>query len=140
MLRRTLSMIRPGDPVEAIMHSPVATVAEDASLREVVESLAGNGIGALAVVRHDRVLGIVSERDVVGHLATGADLEAATAADLMSTELLTVHPQEPIVRAAQRVSAAEVRHLPVLDHSGRLQGFLSVRDLLVVLLSAVAER
>jgi CBS domain-containing protein len=58
----------------------------------------------------------------------------------MSTELLTVHPDEPIVRAAQRVSAAEVRHLPVLDQSGRLQGFLSVRDLLVVLLSAVAER
>lgn len=138
MMRQNLTLTGPSDPVGSIMHSPVATVTEDAALHEVVEALAANGIGALAVVRHDHVLGIVSERDVITQLAAGVDPETSTAADLMSTDLLTVHPEEPIIQAAQRVSAAEVRHLPVLDGNGQLLGFLSMRDLLVVLLSAVA--
>lgn len=131
-----LALVRPDAPVAAIMRSPVATVSEQATLPEVADVLVDNEIGIVAVVRHDHVLGVVSERDLVAHLAAGRWPDETTAADIMTTDLLSVRPDEPIIAAAQRANAAQVRHLPVLE-DGALRGVLSIRDLLAVLVSSV---
>lgn len=136
MSSQLLTLARPDSPVETIMRAPVATVETATSLQEIAEVLAANEIGAVAVTRHESVIGLVSERDLVAAMARGVAWDTTTAADVMSTELLTIGPKETIATAAERANAALVRHLPVLADR-TIVGFVSVRDLLAVLTSAV---
>lgn len=138
MSNANLAVIRSDSPIEAVMRAPIASVTEDSSLAEIAEILAGNEIGAVAVTRHGAVIGVVSERDLVAQIALRVDPDLTTAADVMSTELLTVHTGETIVESAQRANAALVRHLPVVDDRGDTVGFVSVRDLMTVLIAAAS--
>ncbi len=126
------------DAISRIMVWPVATVPGEASLRQVAESLAADGIGALGVVEGGHLVGVVSERDVVTHLAQGANPEHVTVAEVMTTELVTARPDEPILDAARRMLDAEVRHLPVID-GGDIAGFVSMRDVFEVLVEVAAH-
>jgi CBS domain-containing protein len=117
---------------------PVATVSSEASLSEVAEALAADEVGALCVLENDGLAGIVSERDVVTHLAAGADPAHLTAGDVMSTDLVTVGPDESVLDAARRMQDSQVRHLPVLD-GGLVAGIVSIRDLFSVLVESTDE-
>jgi CBS domain-containing protein len=130
--------MHPTDVVARIMVWPVATVPGEASLREVAESLAADGIGAVGVVENGHLAGVVSERDLVSHLAQGANPEHVTAAEMMTTDLVTAHQDDPILDTARRMVEAEVRHLPVVDEE-KIAGFVSMRDIFAVLLDVASH-
>jgi CBS domain-containing protein len=130
--------MHPTDVVARIMVWPVATVPGEASLREVAESLAADGIGAVGVVEKGHLAGVVSERDVVNHLAQGANPEHVTAAEMMTTDLVTAHQDDPILDTARRMLEAEIRHLPVVDEE-KIAGFVSMRDIFAVLLDVASH-
>ena len=130
--------MHPTDVIARIMVWPVATVPGEASLLEVAESLAADGIGAIGVVEHGHLVGVVSERDVVNHLAQGANPEHVTAAEVMATDLVTAHQDDQILDAARRMLEAEIRHLPVIDE-GKIAGFVSMRDLFEVLIDVASH-
>lgn len=130
--------MHPTDVVARIMVWPVATVPGEASLLEVAESLAADGIGAIGVVENGHLAGVVSERDIVSHLAQGANPEHMTAADVMTTDLVTAHQNDQILDAARRMLEAEIRHLPVLDE-GKIAGFVSMRDIFEVLVDVASH-
>ena len=126
----------PHGPVSAIMSWPVATIDHDASLAEAAEALAGDDIGVLLVLRDGDPAGIVSERDVVAHVAAGTDLTHLRVGEVMAVDLVTVQAEESCLAAAQSMVEADVRHLPVLR--GRLiAGMVSIRDLVPVLLAGI---
>jgi CBS domain-containing protein len=100
--------------------------------------LAADGIGALGVVENGHLVGVVSERDVVHHLAQGANPDHVTAADVMTTDLVTARPDDRILDTARRMVEAQVRHLPVL-RGDEVAGFVSMRDLFEVLLDVAAH-
>ncbi len=127
----------PTDTVSRVMVWPVATVHAEATLREVAESLSADDIGALAVLEHGVLAGVVSERDVVEHLAQGANPDHLTAGEMMTTDLVTAGPDDTVLEAAQRMLDAEIRHLPVLDE-GVIAGFVSIRDVADVLARAAS--
>jgi CBS domain-containing protein len=130
--------LHPTDPVARVMVWPVAVVPGEASLREIAESLSADGIGAIGVVVNGRLAGVVSERDVVDHLAQGANPERVTAADVMTTDLVVAHPDDQILDVARRMVQARVRHLPVIDED-KIAGFVSMRDLFEVLLDVASH-
>jgi len=130
--------MHPTDTVARVMVWPVATVPGEASLLEVAEALAADAIGAVGIVENGHLAGVVSERDVVQHLAQGANPERVTAADVMTTDLVTAHPDDQILDAARRMAEAEIRHLPVID-DGRIAGFVSMRDLFGVLIEVASH-
>lgn len=138
MHTRTVRPVTPASEIRKVMQWPVATVDGGASLDEVAEALAADEIGALCVTEDGRLAGIVSERDLVLHLAAGADPTHLTAADVMSNELVVASPGEPVLEAARRMDEARVRHLPVLDE-GRIAGIVSMRDLFTVLVDDVHD-
>ncbi len=138
MYGRTVHVVRPTDSVRAVMMWPVATVETVATLSEVAEALAADEVGALCVVENDALAGIVSERDVVTHLAAGADPAHLTAGEVMSGDLLTVAPEATLLEAARTMREAQVRHLPVLSH-GLIAGMVSMRDLFGALVDASAD-
>ena len=138
MYGRTVHLVRPTDSVRTVMMWPVATVECVATLSEVAEALAADEIGALCVVENDAVAGIVSERDVVTHLAAGGDPAHLTAGEVMSGDLLTIGPDATLLEAARMMQDGQVRHLPVLDE-GLIAGMLSMRDLFGVLVDASSQ-
>jgi CBS domain-containing protein len=129
---------RPDRPVSTIMSWPVATIDHEATLADAAESLAADDIGALLVLRDHQLVGIVSERDVVQHVATGTDLTHLQVGEVMSGELVTTSPDSTIVSAARLMTDADVRHLPVLQQ-GLIAGLLSMRDVVLVLADAVDD-
>lgn len=130
--------MHPTDVISRIMVWPVAVVPGEASLLEVAEALTADGIGAIGVVENGHLAGVVSERDLVNHLAQGANPDHVTAADVMSTDLVTARPDDLILDTARRMVEAQVRHLPVIDED-RIAGFVSMRDLFEVLLDVASH-
>jgi CBS domain-containing protein len=132
--KRTLT-VHPTDVVERAMVWPVATLDAYGTLREAAESLAADGIGALVVLDHGRLAGVLSERDVVNHLAQGGNPDHLTVGEVMTTDLITAQVDETILEVAQRMVDAEIRHLPVTRHD-EIAGVVSIRDLFEILLRA----
>ncbi|MBB5159200.1 CBS domain-containing protein [Saccharopolyspora phatthalungensis] len=88
-------------------------------------------VGALAVLDNDRVIGIISERDVVRAIAEQADPREAKATSFASHKLETASFGEDTRDAARRMLDAGIRHLPV-KQGHNVVGVISMRDLLAV--------
>jgi len=126
---------RPDSPVSTTMSWPVATIDHEATLEEAAEGLAADNVGVLLVLRDGALAGIVSERDIVVHVAAGSDLSHVRVGEAMAGELVTSPPDATIAAAARAMVDADVRHLPVLD-GNLIAGVVSMRDLVPVLAHA----
>lgn len=120
------------------MSRPVAMVSLGDSLAHVVEELAANVIGAVMVTTETRCVGIITERDLVEHVANGANLENLTAEEVLSSDLVTATPDQSVTEAARQMVEAGIRHLPISD-SDDVIGLISARDVLVVLTGAATN-
>ena len=107
----------------------VVSVDPTLSIAEVTRVLSENRIGAVLVMdAAQQLLGIVSERDVVRSLASnGSRTLEMTAGQLMTRAVKTVTPETTEVAAMTMMTAARVRHLPVVE-SGVLSGLISIGD------------
>ena len=112
---------------------PLVAVAPRSSLAEVAGRMRAQDSGAAVVVVGDRLVGIVTERDIVGAIADGLDPREASAAVVMSSHPATVGAGEDLRLVAVRMVSLGVRHLPVVDDEGVPVGLLSARDLIRVL-------
>jgi len=107
----------------------VATVEPGATVSQLISELASHNVGALPVVDGGRIVGIVSERDVVRRLhAGGPALLEARVADIMTTEVTTCTPGDDVTDLAAVMTARRFRHLPVVV-DGELAGIVSIGDL-----------
>jgi CBS domain-containing protein len=111
--------------------SDVATIGTDATLGDVAAELAKRRIGALVVLAEDgEVAGIVSERDLVQCLAEhGAEALGQSVQAAMTAEVITAPRDLAVLTALAVMTQRRVRHLPVMDGSGRLAGIVSIGDL-----------
>jgi len=105
----------------------VATVTPTSTIAEVVEALAQFGVGALVVSADGQsVDGIISERDVVRAVAArGRDAVDETAADVMTTDVVTCSETATIEQLMTEMTERRFRHVPVTEE-GRLVGILSL--------------
>ena len=113
-----------------IKRAEPVTVHPDASLREAARKMADERVGFLVVVDPGdpkRVLGVISERDIVDALGHGR--EDSKVRDVMKTEVISVREDDTVYKAARLLSENNIRHLVVLDAEGKLRGVLSVKDL-----------
>lgn len=136
--------------VKQVMSSPVVTVTPETPVKEVAAILVARGISAVPVIGKDgRLLGIVSEGDLVplqalpepgGRLGRAelAGFLPRTAADAMTTRVVTLPEDADAAQAAQLMLERSVRSIPVL-RDGRLTGIVSRRDLLRALARSDAE-
>jgi len=107
----------------------VATVSADARLSEAVRILGERRIGALPVVEGDRIVGIISERDVIYSLKDhGAAVLDWPISRAMTSPAITVDPSTEVLSALALITQRRVRHLPVVSE-GRLVGIVSIGDL-----------
>ncbi|MEY9875614.1 CBS domain-containing protein [Streptacidiphilus sp. MAP12-33] len=124
-----------GDTVADVMTHVVAAVGRDAGIEEIVETLHARRVSAVPVLAGDgRVVGVVSESDVIAAELAGAPGPEATAGRLMSTPAVTVHPEAPLAEAARTMLTRKVKRLPVVDAEDRLRGIVSRSDVLKIFL------
>jgi CBS domain-containing protein len=109
----------------------VVSVAPDTPVVEVARILDERRIGAVMVLDpRGRVLGILSERDIVRALARRAEgIAGLDAETLMTREVVMVRPDTPVEAALRIMDEGYFRHLPVVGADGVLLGLVSVRDL-----------
>jgi CBS domain-containing protein len=107
----------------------VVTTQEAVTIAEAVGILAANRIGALVVVADtDRIVGIVSERDIVRTIsARGCDAMSEPVSSIMTREVVTCTEHQTINDVMGLMTAGRFRHLPVAEN-GRLTGIVSIGD------------
>jgi CBS domain-containing protein len=110
--------------------SAVATIAPDASLADATASLRDHGVGALVVSRDGRTIdGILSERDVVRALAAhGASTLEHRVSSAMSKSVTTCRGDDTVDQLMGMMTERRIRHLPVVDDDGKLDGIISIGD------------
>jgi CBS domain-containing protein len=108
---------------------PLVSVTRETSISHIADLLYTNRIGAVLVVDDGRISGLVSERDICAGLHThGAAILTATAAEIMSSPVVTARPDESIQRAMETMTDRRFRHLPIVEE-GRILGLVSIGDL-----------
>ena len=145
--------------VKDVMTTDVIAVREDAPFEAIAAALRQHRVSAVPVLDDlSRVIGVVSESDLLAKLAFGLDDEAVTgkvggilhrrqlqkaqgvtAADLMTSPPITASPHDSVEHAARLMYARNVKRLPVTDADGHLTGIVSRADVLVVYSRTDAE-
>jgi len=107
----------------------VVTVAPDQTVESVAKTLTVNRIGAAPVIDDEgRLVGIISERDIVRALSeNGASALTLPARRLMTREVTTCAPEDPLVELMGVMTNQRIRHLPVVV-GGALLGIVSIGD------------
>lgn len=117
--------------VENILQSKgraVTTVSARASIAEAVDLLNAQRIGAVVVMDGRRVVGILSERDVVRHLGRDwSALASRPVSDVMTRDVVTAGRYATIAEVMERMTERRVRHLPVIEGTD-LVGIVSIGD------------
>jgi CBS domain-containing protein len=109
--------------------SHVATIEREAAVHDVVALLGERRIGALPVLEGGRLLGIISERDVIYCLREhGAEVLDWPVSRVMTAPAIAVEPSTPVLSALALMTQRRIRHLPVLE-SEQLRGIVSIGDL-----------
>ncbi len=138
-MKTTAGHLTPADPVRDLMARHLASIGTDESVRAVAQELVADEIGAVLVTAAGAPTGLVSERDVVAVVAGSGEVDTEQAGGIMTTDLVTAAPTDSIAYVGTLMRDAGVRHIPVRDGDGAWIGLVSIRDVLGVLLDAVAR-
>ena len=112
-----------------VMRTRVVTVNADDSARLAVLRMLEEGVGSVAVCEGGRLIGIFTERDVLGLAGEGTDLDVVRVGDVMTREPLTVDVGVAVLDAARLMGERKIRHLPVVE-GDHLLGMVGIRDVL----------
>lgn len=116
--------------VKDAMHEGVRWVEPQTSLAEVAKLMKRHNVGSIPVGENDRLIGMVTDRDIVCRgLADGLDLSRSTARDVMTKGIHFTFESASVAEAAEIMEKNRVRRLPVLDDKKRMTGILSIGDL-----------
>jgi len=107
----------------------VQTAPPDTSLFEIAELLSEHRIGCIVIAESDgKVIGIVSERDIVREIAkVGASVLKEPVESYMTTSVVSCRESDTMDRLMGEMTAHRFRHMPVVDR-GRLIGLVSIGD------------
>jgi len=144
--------------VKDVMSKNVITISPEESISDAIEKMAKNNISGLIVVDNNKVVGVISESDVLKVLGSEFPEIKASAnltlsillllesgvkmiremkkigklkvKDVMSKKVFFVKPEDTILEAARMMSKKDVRRLPVIDEDDKLVGVISRTDIL----------
>jgi len=118
--------------VASAMSTEVLSVGPGHTLRQVAAIMASAKVGSAVVHDTDGAgVGIITERDILRSVAANQDLDAETAGDHQTSEVVFAAPTWTLLEAADAMKRGGFRHLVVLDN-GEVAGIISVRDIVKV--------
>lgn len=112
-----------------IMTSSVKTAKRDHTLKDVAALMREGDVGSVPVVEDGKLIGIVTDRDIVVRaIADGKDVSTSVA-EAMTTDIFAVKPDDFVFEAIRLMGDKQVRRLPVVDNDGNLAGIISMADI-----------
>jgi CBS domain-containing protein len=115
--------------VSEVMTRDVQTVRPDQTAREAANFMLNADAGSIPVTDGDRLIGMITDRDIaVRGIAKGNGPDTPVR-DLMSNDIVCARDNDDIEEVATKMSQAQVRRLPVIDEQERLCGIVSLGDL-----------
>lgn len=122
--------------ISQILHnkgSGVITIAPQATVRDLVNLLKEHNLGAVVVSADTKkLLGIVSERDVIRRLADGPEILDLEVAAIMTTDVHSCTEADDVDSLAALMTQMRVRHVPVLNDDAELDGIISIGDVVKI--------
>jgi len=109
------------------------SVEPQTSVAELAKRMRQEDADSAAVMSGNRLLGIITERDLVRAIADGLNPQQAKADVVMSADPATVTGDEEVAVVAVKMMRLGIRHLPVVDQQGKPVGLISARDLVSLL-------
>jgi CBS domain-containing protein len=125
--------------VDAVLHQKTAqiwSVPPEATVFDAITLMADKNIGALLVMKNDRLVGVFSERDYTRKIALkGRSSKQTAVGDVISTPVFSVPPGSTVEECMRVMTEHRIRHLPVMDGE-KLLGVVSIGDLVNWTISA----
>lgn len=123
-----------------VMRAEVIEVAPEDTLGEVAERMSAVNVGAVVVKDYGRLIGILTERDMLKAMAARVHTSEARVRQWMTEEPLTASAEMGVEEAAQVMLEHNFRHLPVLDDAGAVVGLVSLRRVVAATSPAARNR
>ena len=116
--------------VKDAMHKGVEWVGPDIPVPELAKLMRDHDIGAIPIGENDRLIGMVTDRDIVckGLTQDNFDAGRATARDVMTPGIHCCREDDDLAKAVRHMEELQVRRLPVINQSKRMVGILSLGD------------
>ncbi len=118
--------------VQQCMTKDVCTISPDTPIRRAAEVMAEKDLGSVPVADNDKLVGMVTDRDIaVRGIGCGFGPEAR-ASEVMTRELLYCNSTDDIEDVLENMASLQIRRLPVIDENKQLAGIVSIGDLVKV--------
>jgi CBS domain-containing protein len=118
----------------------IHAIAPDATVYEAIERMDQRRAGALLVMRGEELVGIISERDYTRKvILLGRASRETRVEEIMSSKVISVRIDTTLHDCLKLVTDRSIRHLPVVDATGRVVGVLSIGDLVRAVVAQQAE-
>jgi CBS domain-containing protein len=116
--------------VKEVMHKGVDWVGPNTPLSELAKLMRDHDIGALPIGDNDKLIGMVTDRDIIckGLANDKLDCRMATARDVMTPGIHTCREDDDLAKAIRHMEELKIRRLPVINKSMRMVGILSLGD------------
>ena len=116
--------------VKDVMHKGVSWVQPDTSLTAIAKIMKTEDIGAVPVGENDKLVGMVTDRDIICRgLGNGKTPEKLTAKDVMTKGITFCRENEEVDDTIRIMESKQIRRLPVIDKDKRMVGMLSIGDI-----------
>jgi CBS domain-containing protein len=116
--------------VKDAMHKGVDWVSPDTPVTELAKLMREHDIGSIPIGENDRLIGMVTDRDIVckGLAQAGFDARRAMARDVMTRGIHCCRDDDDLAKAVRHMEKLQVRRLPVINKGKRMIGMLSLGD------------
>jgi CBS domain-containing protein len=112
---------------------PLLSVEPETTIADVARQMRKDDSDSVAVMSEGRLVGIITERDLVRAIADGVDPQQAKASLVMTADPATVDADEDVAVVAVKMMRLGIRHLPVVNKAGKPVGLVSARNLVGIL-------
>jgi CBS domain-containing protein len=127
--------------VKDVMNKNVVVAKSDVSIREATKVMNKFHIGSIVVVKGEKIVGIMTERNVLKAVASGKDMDSTMIEDIMSMNVVTTDPEATIESAVDLMVQPKIKKLPVVE-GNKIRGIITASDIVVVepkLIASVAD-
>src|SRR5204863_6682901 len=117
--------------VKDVMHKGVDWVGPDTPVIEIAKLMQAHDVGAIPIGEDDRLIGMVTDRDIVCKGLARKDFNPArtTARDVMTEGIHCCRDDDDLAKAVHHMETLKIRRLPVINKSKRMVGILSLGDI-----------
>jgi CBS domain-containing protein len=117
-----------GKRVGDVMMPEVRSITPDTSVQHAARLMREEDVGSLPVVEGERVIGVVTDRDIAVRAVADGKGPETTVAEVASRDVVSVRPEQDLDEALGLMAQHQVRRLPVVEQDGRLVGIFAQAD------------